>query len=126
MHNIASVQDTMTVRESPAHAREMVLLLWDLIPTWANEEKTHYSMTNDRAELVASKPAYRAAFRKHRCLIPVIRFYEWKPFNGYKQPYVITLIEGEVFSLAGLWEYWEGPTCEVIDFCSVVVTDTSQ
>jgi putative SOS response-associated peptidase YedK len=89
--NIAPSQDILAIRAIPDHARTLSRLHWGLIPSWAKEEKTHYAMINAHAETVAEKPAFRAAFKHRRCLIPVSGFYEWQPQQGYKQPYAITL-----------------------------------
>ena len=124
-YNIAPSLDILAVRESPGHVREFARLHWGLIPSWAKEEKTHYSMINARAETVASKPAYRNAFRRRRCLIPASGFYEWKPEGKTKQPYAVEMKEHGLFSMAGLWEHWEGDNGKVIESCNIIVTDAN-
>jgi putative SOS response-associated peptidase YedK len=49
---------------------------WGLIPSWANDEYIGNRMINVRAETLAEKPAFRAALKKRRCLIPADGFYE--------------------------------------------------
>ena len=70
------------------------------------------------AETVATKPAFRDAFRRRRCLVPVDFFYEWQKTGGKqpsgkqpsgKQPYAIGLADGAPMALAGLWERWKDP-----------------
>lgn len=124
-YNIAPSQDILAVREARDHERELVRLHWGLIPAWAKEEKTHYSMINARAETVASKPAYRNAFRRRRCLIPANGFYEWRQEGKFKQPYAIERKDHGLFSMAGLWEHWEGNDDKVIESCSIIVTDAN-
>ena len=63
-------------------------------------------MINARAETVAEKPSYRAAFRHRRCLVLADGFYEWRKEGDAKTPYYISLASGEPFALAGLWENW--------------------
>jgi putative SOS response-associated peptidase YedK len=81
-------------------------------------------MINARAETVDSKPAFRNAFKKRRCLIPADGFYEWK---GEKQPMFITLPDEDPFAFAGLWELWSNPDQaeETIASCTILTTDAS-
>ena len=124
-YNIAPSQDVPVVRQQDA-GRELALLHWGLIPFWAKDEKLKYSMINARADTVHEKPAYREAFKKRRCLIPASGFYEWRKEKGRKQPYNIRLKDTDIFAFAGLWEHWEGPEGEVIDSCSIIVTEANK
>lgn len=129
-YNIAPSQEILAIRAIDGGERTVSLLHWGLIPSWSKDEKPHYSMINARAETVASKPAFRSAFKRRRCLIPASGFYEWQPQNHYKQPYAITMKEQDgghptLFSLAGLWEHWESPEGKVVESCSIVVTDAN-
>ena len=89
---------------------------WGLIPHWAKDKTIGYKTINARGESVAAKPAFRAAFRQRRCLVPATGFYEWKALAQGKQPYLIQLKSGELFSFAGLWESWNGPEGELRSF----------
>lgn len=125
--NIAPSQDIFAVRALNGDERIISYLHWGLIPSWSEDEKSHYSMINARAETVASKPAFRAAFKRRRCLIPVSGFYEWHPEDHYKQPFAITLKQQRdnkpiLFSLAGLWEHWQDNQGKVIESCAIIVT----
>ena len=71
---------------------------------------------------MALKPAFRAAFRQRRCLVPASGFYEWKLVPGGKQPYLIRLRSGALFSFAGLWETWAGPEGELRTF-TIITTE---
>jgi len=75
-YNIAPSQQIVACRRSEMGWRELRLLRWGLLPHWAKEPKTSYSLINARAETVANKPAYRDAFKKRHCLIPTDGFYE--------------------------------------------------
>ncbi len=79
-------------------------------------------LINAQAETVATKPAFRAAFRKRRCLILADGFYEWKKENRHKQPFHIRLHDGRPFAFAGLWEHWEGREGAAIDSCTILTT----
>ncbi len=121
-YNIAPSQAIAAVRQG-AEGRELVMLHWGLVPSWAKEPATGFSMINARAETVDSKPAYRTAFRRRRCLIPADGFYEWRTVDG-KQPYRFT-VQGGVFAFAGLWEHWKGLAGEVVDSCTIIVTNAN-
>lgn len=69
-------------------------------------------MINARAETVAEKPSYRAAFRHRRCVVLADGYYEWRREGGQKTPYFISLASGEPFALAGLWENWADRTSD--------------
>jgi len=110
-YNIAPSQDVAAVRLiSGTPDRELVMLKWGLIPFWAKDKKIGYKMINARAEGVAGKPAFRAAFRQSRCLIPALGFFEWLHTTKTKQPYFVRLKETDILAFAGLWEHWQGKT----------------
>ena len=119
-YNIAPSQDIAVVRAGGGR-RHMALLRWGLVPAWAKEVKSGYSMINARAETVADKPTYRTAFKHKRCLIPTTGFYEWKREGSAKVPYHIRMPGSEVFAFAGLWDRWERDG-EGFDSCSIIVT----
>jgi putative SOS response-associated peptidase YedK len=125
-YNIAPTQDILTARTNSEGKRELTLLHWGLIPSWANEPKTGYSMINARAETVASKPAFRHAFKRQRCLIAADGFYEWKQTEHGKQPYYIFLKEHKPFAFAGLWEHWEGEGHAPIESATIIVTTVNK
>ena len=80
-------------------------------------------MINARAETVAEKPAYRAAYRHRRAIVLADGFYEWRREGDTKTPYFITLDSNEPFALAGLWENWtDKETGEVIDSVTLITT----
>ena len=88
-YNIAPTQDVPSVRARPDDGRQFLFVRWGLIPSWAKEPGER--MINARAETVTDKPAFRAAFKSRRCLIPASGFYEWAPAGPGKQPYFIRL-----------------------------------
>jgi putative SOS response-associated peptidase YedK len=83
------------------------MLRWGLVPFWAKDPAIGNRMINARAETVAEKPSYRAAFRHRRCIVLADGFYEWRKEGDAKTPYFISLASGEPFGLAGLWENWK-------------------
>ena len=108
-YNIAPSQEVPVVFQPEAGAdHAMQFMRWGLVPRWAREARTAYSMINAKAETLADKPAYRMPFRRQRCLIPATGFYEWKALRTRKQPYYIHQYHDDLFAFAGLWEYWKG------------------
>jgi putative SOS response-associated peptidase YedK len=90
--------------------RELRVVRWGLVPFWAKDISIGSRLINARAETVASKPAFRRAFARHRCLLPADGFYEWEksgdPKKPAKQPYYIRREDGGVLAFAGLYELW--------------------
>ena len=122
--NIAPSQSIAAV-VAGEKGRELRRFRWGLIPFWARDGKIGYRTINARAETVESKPAYRAAFRHRRCLIPASGFYEWKALASGKQPYCIRPTQAALFAFAGLYEHWQGPGGETIDSCTIIVTEAN-
>jgi putative SOS response-associated peptidase YedK len=145
-YNVAPTQDVPVVRvvgdnrdgdaEEPEAdgGRHLVQLRWGLVPFWAEDPSIGAKMINARAESAADKPAFRAAFRRRRCLVVADGFYEWQapPKGGSgekgqrKQPYRIQLTSGEPFGFAGLWERWRDPADQsVLETCTILTTDAN-
>ena len=111
-YNIAPTQAIPVVRlDAASGRRELVVQRWGLIPYWARDRKPLPALFNARAETLASKPAFREAFRARRCLIPADGFYEWKAEGKSKQPWYIHMPGGGLFAFAGLWE---DETCTIV------------
>jgi putative SOS response-associated peptidase YedK len=108
-YNVAPTDVVPVIRFNPKTGeRSLDLLRWGLIPSWAKDEKIGYSTINARAEGIETKPAFREAIAKRRCLVPADGFYEWKKLGPKeKQPYHIRLKGGGIFAFAGLWEGWK-------------------
>ncbi len=123
--NIAPTQQAPVIRLARDGARELALLRWGLVPPWAKDLAVGTKMINARAEGVEAKPAFRAAVRSRRCLVPASGFFEWKGMPGRKQPFAITLAERPVFAFAGLWETWQPRDGEPVETFTVVTTDAN-
>jgi putative SOS response-associated peptidase YedK len=122
-YNIAPTQPVAAVRVPTSGGdRELVMLHWGLIPFWAKDPGLGARLINARSETVADKPAFRAAFRRRRCLVPADGFYEWQKQNGTKQPFFIRLQDGRPFAFAGLWERWQDQDGGVIESCTLLTT----
>jgi putative SOS response-associated peptidase YedK len=125
-YNVAPSQEVFAIIK---HDKENWLekLHWGLVPFWAKDISIGSRMINARAETVSSKPSFRNAFRKGRCLIIADGFYEWKGTKGQKQPMFITLPDGNPFAFAGLWETWnkkDDPE-NIYKSCTIITTVAS-
>ena len=105
-YNIAPTEYVAAVRNDQQGARELVMLRWGLVPSWARDPSIGNRMINARAETVAEKPVYRNAYRHRRCIVLADGFYEWRKQGETKTPYFISLASSQPFALAGLWEDW--------------------
>jgi len=122
-YNIAPTQTVIVVNDDGT--RHLPQMQWGLIPSWAKDPATGNRMINARAETVATRPAFRVALRKRRCLIPADGFYEWQPVGRRKQPVYITLKSREPFSFAGLWETWTSPEGEEVRSCTIITCEAN-
>ena len=102
------------------------LLQWGLIPSWAKDPAIGSRMINARAETLAEKPSFRAAFKKRRCLVLADGFYEWLQTPAGKQPMRITLASGEPFAMAGLWESWHAPDGSLLRTFTIVTGEPNE
>ena len=122
-YNIAPTQPIPVIRQSPKEpVRELSLVRWGLIPSWAKDPSVAAKMINARSETAATKPAFRDPIRFRRCLIPADGFYEWKRTATSKQPYCFEVNEGELFAFAGLWDGWKDAKGDWIRTCSILTT----
>ena len=91
-------------------ARELRVIRWGLVPSWAKDPSIGGRLINARAETVDSKPAFRKAFARRRCLLPADGYYEWQPVEAggrtVKQPYFICRRDGGPLAMAGIYELW--------------------
>ena len=126
-YNIAPKQEALVVVQDPATAKRQARRhRWGLIPSWAKDPAIGNQLINAQAETAATKPAFRVAFRKRRCLIMADGFYEWKTEGRQKQPYYIRLRDGRPFAFAGLGEHWEGPEGTPIDACTILTATPNE
>jgi putative SOS response-associated peptidase YedK len=104
---------------------------WGLIPRWWSKppkDLMRLSTFNARVETVTTKPFFREAFKRTRCIIPASGYYEWrKGEDGGREPHYFRRADGEIISLAGLYEEWTDPaTGEIVTSATIIVCDASE
>src|SRR5271167_3502916 len=125
-YNIAPTQPVAVIRQNPSEpVRELSLVRWGLIPSWAKDASGAARMINARSETASVKPAFRDALKSRRCLIPADAFYEWKRVGKSKEPYCFELNEGELFAFAGIWDRWKNASGNVVETCSILTTTSN-
>jgi putative SOS response-associated peptidase YedK len=122
-YNCAPTQSLAVITNSDHD--KISFLRWGLVPSWAKDVKIGANMINARAETILEKPSFRTAFSRRRCLVPATSFFEWKQ-EKVKTPYVIKLIGGEIFSMAGIWEECKNPEGTIIKSFSIITTEANQ
>ncbi|WP_110182617.1 SOS response-associated peptidase [Nocardioides solisilvae] len=143
--NVAPTKEVYAVLERPPRStgrdeepaeRQLRVLTWGLVPSWAKDPSIGNRMINARVETVAEKPAFRKAFAARRCLLPADGYYEWYPTSALtragkpaKQPFFIRPRDHGVLAMAGLYEIWRDPTRDEDDparfrwTCTVLTTE---
>jgi putative SOS response-associated peptidase YedK len=124
-YNIAPTQPILVAVNGPAGGRVAVLVRWGLVPSWVKEPKEFTLLINARSETAAQKPAFRAAMRHRRVLVPASGFYEWKrpeDPKAKKQAYWIRPAGGGVVTFGGLMETWHSADGSEIDSGAILTT----
>jgi putative SOS response-associated peptidase YedK len=130
-YNVAPTDEVYAVverldKQEPAAPpqRQLRVVRWGLVPSWAKDRKIASKLINARVETLTEKPAFRKAFAVRRCLLPADGYYEWYTDNAAdgaadgpgakraKQPYFIRGRGGGVLPMAGLYEFWRDPFAE--------------
>lgn len=123
-YNIAPSQSVAVIANNDPG--RIAFFRWGLVPSWAQDPTIGSRMINARAETLAQKPAFRAAYRSRRCLVLADGFYEWRKEGGRKQPFYVRLRSGKPFAFAGLWESWRSPQEETLLSCAIVTTNANE
>jgi putative SOS response-associated peptidase YedK len=120
-YNIAPTRPIPIVRLVEGK-REFALVRWGLLPSWVKDPKAFSLLINARGESVLDKPAFRAAMKYRRCLIPADGFYEWHKVGERKRPFYVRAKDNGPLAFAGLWECWTGPNGEELETAAIVTT----
>jgi putative SOS response-associated peptidase YedK len=121
-YNVAPTQPILVLPNDGTS--QVDFFVWGLIPSWAKEPGIGSRLINARAETLAEKPAFRGAYRNHRCLIFSDGFFEWQTQAGSKGkvPHLIRLKSGRPFAFAGLWDRWSSPDGSVVKSATIITT----
>ena len=122
-YNVAPTDEASVVVQREDR-RAVTAYRWGLVPHWATDAKSASRMFNARAETITASPAFREAFRRRRCIVPVDSFYEWKREGTVRQPYRVARDDGLPLALAGLWAGWRDPETEEVRRTFTIVTTT--
>lgn len=121
--NISPTQMVTTIRMQDGKPA-MANLRWGLIPSWAADLKKLPLLINAQSETAATKPSFRSAFKRRRCLVLADGFYEWEKIGKQKQPWYHRMKDARPFAFAGLWERWEKGE-KPIESCTILTTDAN-
>ncbi len=122
-YNVAPTKPVYAVLERPPSRdseepaqRQLRVLTWGLLPSWAKDPRLASRLINARVETVTEKPAFRRAFAARRCLLPADGYFEWYPTSRttasgkpLKQPFFIRPKDHGLVAMAGLYEIWRDP-----------------
>lgn len=128
-YNVAPTTDVAVVVEHDGR-RVLEPMRWGLVPGWADDLSIGSRMINARVETAATKPSFRRAFARRRCIVPVDGFYEWRAAGEGrpKQPFFIHRRDHEPLAVAGLWETWQDrsdPASPVVATCALLTTEAT-
>jgi len=124
-YNIPPGSPILVVRAEASHARSALSLQWGLVPAWAGADAIGHPLVNARAEHIGEKPAFRAAFRHRRCIVPANGFFEWKTTEHRKQAYYVRPRDDSLFGIAGIYEYREASGIR-IGSCALITTQANR
>lgn len=122
-YNIAPTHYVSAVVADPQP--RWTMLRWGLIPSWAKEIEIGQKLINARSETIMEKPSFRSAFKRRRCLIPCLGYYEWLRQGKYKQPFFNTFLDERLLVMAGIWEHWQSPEGTELETFSVLTTSAN-
>lgn len=126
-YNVAPSNEMPVMVDDKSRQRLVYPFRWGLLPFWAKEQKTSYSMINARAESLADKKSFKPCFESQRCIVPASGFYEWKGEKGNKTPYYIYPTHEPMFAFAGLYNVWHAPDDSArIPTYTIVTTDANR
>ncbi len=125
-YNIAPSQPILALPNDGTNKADF--FVWGLIPSWAKDPAIGSRLINARAETLAEKPAFRSAYKYHRCLIFADGFFEWQAVSGSKSkiPHFIRLKSGAPFAFAGLWEHWQPADGSEVRSAAIITAEPNE
>jgi putative SOS response-associated peptidase YedK len=123
-YNVAPTQPVPIVHED-RDGRHFRLVRWGFLPSWVKDPKGFPLIVNARGETLRTKPAFKAALKRRRCIFLADGFYEWRRAGNEKAPFLIRQRDRGPMPLAGLWETYCDPDGGEIDTAAIVTTDAN-
>lgn len=133
--NISPTSDVFVLR-SYSDAVRLDVMSWGLVPVWAKDVSRAASLINARSESVAEKPSFRNLISRHRCVMPMNAYYEWKPIKvagkAMKQPFAFFpgkdsgYDHESHFAVASLWSTWRDGEGKELTTCVALTTEANQ
>lgn len=134
-YNISPTTDVYVLR-TDSETLKIDVMSWGLIPTWAKDASRAASLINARSESVTEKPSFRNLVSRHRCVMPMNAYYEWKPMKisgkPMKQPFVFFPGVGSGydheshFAVASLWSSWRDREGNELNTCVALTTEANK
>jgi len=132
--NISPTSDVFALRANGGEVR-LDVMSWGLVPSWAKDVSRAASLINARSESVAEKPSFRNLISRHRCVMPMNAYYEWKPMKvagkAMKQPFAFFPSEDSAydheshFAVASLWSIWRDGDGNELTTCVALTTEAN-
>ena len=133
--NISPTSDVFVLRAIGGEVR-IDVMSWGLAPVWAKDVSRAASLINARSESVAEKPSFRNLISRHRCVMPMNAYYEWKPMKiagkAMKQPFAFFPGKNSEydheshFAVASLWSTWSDGEGNELDTCVALTTEANE
>jgi putative SOS response-associated peptidase YedK len=125
-YNVCPTNRVHVILGGGAGARRLVAMRWGFLPHWYKTPTAGPLLINARAETIADKPAFKAAARARRAIIPATGFYEWtRTPDGGRDPWYIHPAGEGPLALAAVWQDWTGPEGESLRTCAIVTTEAN-
>jgi len=126
-YNVCPTQtvDAMVLQDGKL---KLTPMRWGLIPSWWKQPLKEFRLAtfNARADSVSTKPMFRSAWKRNRCVIPASGYYEWHTEPDGKQPHYFSRSDGGIIGIAGLWDEWKNiETGEPVFSCSMIITEAN-
>jgi len=125
-YNIAPTREAPICRSNADGGRELIAMRWGLVPYWSRDRASGSRLINARSETLASKPAFREALRRRRCLVPADGYYEWQRTGARRQPWLLRLRDRTPLCFAGLWESHRGVRGDELLTYSIITTEANR
>jgi putative SOS response-associated peptidase YedK len=126
-YNIAPTQLIDIIREREGGGREVAAVRWGFVPEWSPSPSPGQApLINARCETAATKPTFRNAFKRRRCLVPVDGFFEWKKIGKSRQPFLFRMRSTKPFALGALWERCQSDPSARLESCVILTTAANE